>query len=576
MTLSRRDLFRSGAALAGAAVLGGADLLVPRKSWAAPGLAAPWGTTLEATLLRGTPGAGGYAPVVRGPGEPHVVRVDLGVPAVRNRGARRRGLLAFAHLTDVHVIDAQSPMRVECLDRYDDGEPRTDLVASAYRPQEMLTAQVAEAMVRAVNRVGVGPVTGAPLAFTLQTGDNSDNAQLNELRWNIAILDGEAVRPDSGDLTRFEGVSDSDPRWYDTHYWHPEGTPLPQTDDLPRSRWGFPTVPGLLAAARRTFRATGLSGPWYTAFGNHDGLVQGNFPHTLPLTRVAEGSLKLVSPPAGMSQDDLLRAVNGDYAAFLQSLTLTPNVRPVTADLDRRILTRAETVQEHSATTGTPVGHGFTDRNRTEGTAYYTFDRDLVRFAVLDTVNPNGESNGSLDATQFAWLGEVLAASPDRVVVIASHHTVSTMTNTFVGAGGSTEPRVLGDEVRALVLRHPQVVAWVNGHTHRNEIWAHRRETGGPGGFWEINTAAHVDWPQQSRLIEIADNRDGTMSVFATMLDHDGPATYGGRTDGPVPLAGLARELAANDWQEREANRRGAEDARNVELLVSAPPAFAR
>jgi hypothetical protein len=150
------------------------------------------------------------------------------------------------------------------------------------------------------------------------------------------------------------------------------------------------------------------------------------------------------------------------------------------------------------------------------------------------------------------------------------------MVNPLVGTGADpgtdSGPRVLGDEVRALVLQHPQVVAWVNGHTHRNQVWAHAREDGS-GGFWEINTAAHVDWPQQSRLVEIADNRDGTLSIFATMLDHSGPAAYGGRLDGPVPLAGLARELALNDWQLRDAGLRGEVEGRNVELLVRAPAA---
>jgi hypothetical protein len=137
-----------------------------------------------------------------------------------------------------------------------------------------------------------------------------------------------------------------------------------------------------------------------------------------------------------------------------------------------------------------------------------------------------------------------------------------------VGTGGDFEERVLGDEVVAELLLHDNVIAWVNGHTHTNNVWAHEREGG--GGFWEINTASHIDWPQQSRLIEVADNRDGTLSIFATMVDHAAPPAYNGG-DGPIALAALGRELAANDWQERGVNRRGTRKDRNVELLVQAP-----
>ena len=108
------------------------------------------------------------------------------------------------------------------------------------------------------------------------------------------------------------------------------------------------------------------------------------------------------------------------------------------------------------------------------------------------------------------------------------------------------------------------------GHTHRNQVWAHRAPDR-PGGFWEVNTAAHVDWPQQSRLVEIADNRDGTLSVFATMLDHDASPAHGGRLGDPLALASLGRELAVNDWQERDSGRRGDRADRNVELLVANP-----
>jgi len=489
--------------------------------------------------------------------------------------SRRKPLLAFAQLSDVHIVDAQSPMRVEYVDRYDDkdqpGDPSTGLFGAAYRPHEVLTAHIAEAMVREINRIGAGPVTGKPLAFAIQTGDNSDNSQYNELRWNIDTLDGGEVRADSGDLTRYEGVMDGDPTYYDTHYWHPDGTPAGKADDQPRSKYGFPEVPGLLDAARRPFQAAGLGIPWYTALGNHDPLSQGNFPSTMQLNTVAVGPLKMISPPTGVSQADVLDALRGNYADFVAAFAATPYVRQVTPDPDRRLLHRGEIVEEHFTTTGTPVGHGFTETNRADGTAYYTFDRGLVRFVVLDTVNPNGEANGSLDQTQFAWLQGQLQASAGRLVVIASHHTASTMDNPLVGTGGDSEPRVLGDEVVAELLLHDNVIAWVNGHTHTNNVWAHQREGG--GGFWEINTASHIDWPQQSRLIEVADNRDGTLSIFATMVDHGGPLS--GSLDGPMGLAGLARELAANDWQERELNRRGTRKDRNVELLVKAP-AFLR
>jgi hypothetical protein len=98
-----------------------------------------------------------------------------------------------------------------------------------------------------------------------------------------------------------------------------------------------------------------------------------------------------------------------------------------------------------------------------------------------------------------------------------------------------------------------------------------------PGGFWEVNTASHIDWPSQARILEIADNANGTLSVFGTIVDSAGPESHGGKLDDPVALAALARELAGNDWQERDRpdpkvdGRRGRIEDRNVELLVPAP-----
>lgn len=576
MDLTRRDLLRAGA-VGGLAAAAPAAGLVPGTAHAAVAparipadAAARSVATLAQRLATGSPGAGGYRPVVQVAGEEHSLRTDLGVTPADGRAARRHGLLAFVQLSDVHVVDAQSPLRVEWVDRLDDPSslPGTGLLSSSYRPQEMLSGHIAASMVAAINEVGTGPVTGRPFALAIQTGDNSDNSQRNEVRWNIDVLDGGTVRFDSGRLDRWEGVADDVRATYDRAYWHPHGTPAGLADDLPRSRYGFPVVPGLLDAVRRPFAVEGLRMPWYSVFGNHDGLVQGNFPRTLGLSSLATGNLKVFSPPLGLHPGALVDQLLADPLGLVAALGLTGGARLVSADRERRILTRKQVVEEHFATTGTPVGHGFTEANRSAGTAHYWFDQAGCRFVVLDTVNQNGYADGSLDKPQFEWLRGVLEQSAGRVVMVFSHHTSATMGNPLVGTGLDPHPRVLGPEVLALLLAHPEVVAWVNGHTHANRVTPHRRADG--GGLWEITTASHIDWPQQARLVEVTDNDDGTLSIFTTMVDHAGPASGTWDLDDPASLAGLARELSANDWHDHGHGTGGVLD-RNVELVVADP-----
>jgi metallophosphoesterase (TIGR03767 family) len=553
-------------ALKGAAAVGLAAF--PARQAQAALLAAPQHTTLAGTVVRGRAGQGGYVALAAGPGEPHVLREDLGTKARPGRAARRRPLVSFAQLTDIHVVDAQSPARVEFLDRYNDGPGSALIFGSAYRPHEMLTTQVADRLVAAVEQVGRGPVGGRSLDFVICTGDNTDNCQHNELRWQIDLLDGKRVRPDSGDLSRWEGVHDQEATSYDVHYWHPDGTPAGKADDELRAQFGFPVVKGLLDAARAPFTAHGLRRRWYTCYGNHDGLVQGNFPMSFQLGTVSTGPLKVTSLPAGVSPADLAAA----DPTVLPKLAAAP-ARVVTADPARKVVTRTETVKEHFTTGGLPLGHGYTAANLAAGTAYYVFDAaPQVRGIVLDTVNPNGESSGSIDQTQLAWLTARLAEARGKLVLVFSHHTIASMTNAIVSVD-SPSPRVLGGTVRDLLLAHPNVVAWVNGHTHVNRVTAYTRPTG--GGFWEVNTAAHVDWPAQARLLELVDNGDGTLSLFGTIIDAAAPLASGGRLSSTTALAALARELAANDPQERSDARRGKVEDRNVELLVRAPFALA-
>ena len=110
------------------------------------------------------------------------------------------------------------------------------------------------------------------------------------------------------------------------------------------------------------------------------------------------------------------------------------------------------------------------------------------------------------------------------------------------------------------------MIAYVAGHTHENEV----RFFGGRRGrgFWEINTASHIDWPQQSRLLEVMDNRDGTLSIFGTILDSAAPAAApapgnGDRRCRCDQLVSLGRTLSYNDPQRARPTASG-EDRRQA------------
>jgi metallophosphoesterase (TIGR03767 family) len=573
-----------------------------------------------------------------GPGEDHAYQGAGEPPPVEG------SILNFLQLSDFQVVDEESPGRVEFVDRTQ--QPPFTPFGAAYRPQEAMSPHFVESMVRQARNT-VSPITSEQLDLALLTGDNADSQQYNETRWFIDVLDGQKkIDPNSG----IEGVCDPTPgALYDgvrnggrDGYYEPDASSgedgrgyTPNRAENFAETGRDVTVrdfPGLLEAAQHRFESIGLDIPWYSAFGNHDALVQGNSPDAYfgpdgPSGEVSNdsyqetvtGCLKPTKLPAGTPPEDV-------FDVFADPSGAAPVTVP--PDPQRCYLAKDSTppftggpppcdtrgwIQQHFVTTGTPVGHGFANRPPQavlNHDGYYAFTpRPGLRFVVLDTVTDDcgvGQqfcSEGSIDNLQFEWLrGEIVAAAVrGEYVITFSHHTLRT-TRSPVGdvteqpvhygeefdrRDGQPLPPSPGETLEQLHCENPNVLAHVAGHEHQNFVEHHECEddqppTAGAGDFWEISTAAHLDWPQQARMIELVDHAGTQMSIAVTMLDHDGPPEPGNAPPLPggrgasgeqvLKLASIGREIAYNDYQGSRGARGGASDRNAILPLVQPWP----
>ena len=677
------------------------------------------------------------------PGEPHTLGGDTrgggsGEGCAPDRTGERplrlpetASLLNFLQLSDFQIVDEESPGRVEFLD----GSQRAPFLnpfSAAHRPQESLTTQVTESMVRQVRNT-TSPVTGARLDMAILTGDNADSQQYNETRWFIDILDGTvgpenpdpemedpAADPDDPAPARrdrkidpnsgipqpgceatpgsiYDGVRNSGRPGFDDGYYEPDASGSHPTDpttvydgdgyspnrvDNARDTGREVRVrdfPGLFEDANEPFEALGLGLPWYSAFGNHDALVQGNSQEAYfgpgmtavaPFTEkydevfhaIVTGCVKVEQlTPAQLAVVQAARDATGDRGelaaanAILEQACATttgaeacrtavpgPGVEIVPPDPRRCYLAKDDGgtmhapgpcqtgswIGQHFRTAGAPVGHGFapnaaehcglyerqddcraalTQEERGAGLGrpltavvnhdgYYSFrPRPGFRFVVLDTITDEcGLSvcaEGSVDHQQFEWMEDQFRlAGDDEYVMVFAHHTLRTTrspntdaTESPVHYGQRADQENLANPSNPATTRTleeafcdaPNLLAYVTGHEHANAVRSHRCQ--GATSFPEVSTAAHIDYPQQSRMIEIVDI-GGEMSLVLTILDHASPPRPAGRQDTApagddvLRLGSIARELAYNDYQGQDAAARGSRSDRNVVLPLHRPP----
>jgi hypothetical protein len=215
----------------------------------------------------------------------------------------------------------------------------------------------------------------------------------------------------------------------------------------------------------------------------------------------------------------------GPVAAFAEPPTV------LSANPDRRSLTKSEWMQEFFTTSASLKGHGFDEATVDRGFACYTFEprADVpVRVLVLDDTQRDddpydyGYGHASLDKERRDWLFAELdrGQADGMLMIVAAHCPVGVEKPPAPMSWASS---AFGTEEQLFAKLHgcENLILWVAGHRHRNVITAFpspdadRPEL----GFWEVETASLRDFPQQVRTIELVRESEDALTIRATDVD---------------------------------------------------------
>ena len=346
----------------------------------------------------------------------------------------------------------------------------------------LYTTQVLDAAIRTANAVN----RLLPFDFAISLGDDANGPQYNELRWYIDVMDGKYITPSSG------------------------------------AHAGATTID-----YQKPFQAAGLDPaiPWYAVLGNHDHFWMGGLPitdaspnSTLPtkMSSVWEAITWAPLTAARLTVTSLM------WDRSQTSLSVgSPTFRRLWPTPTAIHSTTSNWMREFFNTSSKPVGHGFSEANITNNFACYSFEPQTnmpLKVIVLDDTMSDQDfefgEQAALDTNRFNWLTNELqlGQDQDQLMIIATHEPLEVI--------GTNSPVSLTNVLAALHT-YPNLLLWICGHTHQNNIIP--QPSPDPDhpeyGFWEVQTASLRDFPQEFRTWEILRNTDNSISIRVTDID---------------------------------------------------------